>query len=193
MHRWMPGATVVVALVSCTGHKGPVIVPGPEQDVVQKLALAITDQPRRAVDLYDVELRQKPDVYEDVTRAPGEQRLKLFEAAQPRIGDVAALDMLRAELTSELLRGEFAKSLVGGKCAWGLPSAQDGDLYAGHEIPQPKPEMGQKIGMFVFELNKDIAVMTKGRVQCPGGTSAWVQLVKRKGANAPLKILRIQP
>jgi len=182
-----------VMLVGCSSNKGPKIVPGPEQDMVQKLGSAVTDQPRKAVDLYDVELRQRLDVYEDVTRASGEQRLKVFEASQPRIGEAAALDMLRAELATEILRGEFAKSLVRGNCAWGLPSAQDGDLYLAHEIPQPKPEMGPKIGMFVFELNKDIAFTTKGRVQCPGGTSAWMQLVKRKGTNAPLKILRIQP
>src|SRR5262245_15120442 len=130
MRRWVLAA----ALVGC-GSKGPVIQPGPEQDIVSRLATAITDQPRKAVELYDVELRQKLDVYEDVTRAPGEQRLKLFEAAQPRIGEAAALDTLRAELGSEIHRGEFAKSLVSGKCAWGLPSAQDGDLYVGHEIP----------------------------------------------------------
>ena len=189
MPRWM----VVVALVGCTGNKGPAIVPGPEQDVVSHLAAALLDQPRKAVELYDLELRQKIDLYEEVTRAPGEQRLKLFEAAQPRMGDAAALDTLRAELGSEVLRGDFPKSLLGGKCAWGLPSAQDGDLYASHEIPQPKPEMGPKIGMFVFELNKEVAFVAKGRVTCPGGTSAWMQLVKRKGANAPLKILRIQP
>jgi hypothetical protein len=188
MRNWM----VALVLIGC-GKKGPVIIAGPEQDVVSHLAAAITDQPRKAVELYDLELRQKIDLYQEVTAAPGEQRLKLFETAQPRIGDVAALDTLRAELSSELLRGEFAKSLIGNKCAWGLPSQQDGDLYANYELPQAKPEMGQKIGMFVFELNKDITVVTKGRVSCPGGVSAWMQLVKRKGPNAQLKILRIKP
>src|SRR5262245_11538341 len=130
MRRWI----WMAALVSCSSNKGPVIQKGPEQDLVAMLAIAITDQPRKAVELYDVELRQKLDVYEDVTRAPGDQRLKLFEAAQPRIGEAAALETVRAELGSEIRRGEFAKSLVSGKCAWGLPSAQDGDLYASHEI-----------------------------------------------------------
>src|SRR5436309_4727106 len=120
MRNWI----LVATLAGCTGSKAPVMQKGPEQDIVNKLANAVTDEPRKAVDLYDVELRQRLDLFEEVTRAPGEQRLKLFEAAQPRIGEAAALDTLRTELGSEIHRGDFAKSLVRGNCAWGLPLAQ---------------------------------------------------------------------
>src|SRR5262245_34014326 len=97
---------VVVALVACS--KGPVKHARAQQAIIDKLAVAVTDEPRKAVDLYDVERRQRIDVYEEVTRAPGEQRVKLLEAAMPRVGDGAALDTLRAELASEIHRGEFS-------------------------------------------------------------------------------------
>src|SRR5262249_61900481 len=101
---------VVVALVACS--KGPVKHAGPEQDIIDKLAVAVTDEPRKAVDLYDVELRQRIDVYEEVTRAPGEQRVKLLEAAMPRVGDGAALDTLRAELAAAVRGGDASQGRV---------------------------------------------------------------------------------
>ncbi|HJZ86270.1 MAG TPA: hypothetical protein VKN99_13915 [Polyangia bacterium] len=186
MHKWL-----LVALTMFGCGKAKAVPKGPEQDLVAELGNALAADPRKVTALWDVEIRQQVDLFEDITRAPGTERVKMLEAAQPRLGEAAALDTLRAEVSGELFAA-FRVALVKGGCVWGPPAPGDLELYTSkHELPKPKPEMGQHIGQFLFDLQRQIGYITSGRVTCPDGTSAWVQLVKRKGGGNSLRILRV--
>jgi hypothetical protein len=184
-------ALVLLGAAACS--RKPALPTGPEQDVVRELASHLAAGPGGAVELYDLELRQRADLFEEITRAGGDERVRILTAARPRLGEPAALETLRAEVRSELGRTDAAAALAKGDCAWGAPSSQDVDLYAAHDLPKPKPEMGPEIGMFLYQLSREIGYMTKGRVSCPGGASIWLQLAKRRGEGKPLRIVRILP
>ena len=52
----------------------------------------------------------------------------------------------------------------------------DIDIYTNkHTLPEPKPEMGQHIGQFLFDLRQETGYVTSGRVSCRDGTTAWMQ------------------
>jgi hypothetical protein len=161
---------------------------GPEQVFLATLGQTLAQSPDQAVALYDLDLRQRADLFEEIKQAPGGERLKILEAAKPRLSDPAALDTLRLEARGELMRGKLPAALVRGDCAWGVLDKGD---FGRNEIPEPKPEMGKQIGLFLFELRREVGYITSGRVRCGDGTTAFVQLVKRKGEGKPLRLLRI--
>jgi hypothetical protein len=179
----------VLALAACRSAAPPPA--GREHDLVSRLAVAVLE-PQRLADLFDLELRQRADLFAEITAAPGPERLRVLEAARPRMGDTAALETLRAEATAEL-RTPLRQALAGKTCRFGPPAPEDVNRYDRFDLPEPKPEMGPHVGQFLFDLRKEIGYITKGRITCAGGVSAFAQLVKRRGADKPLKILRIAP
>ena len=164
---------------------------GPEQELIARLGLLVTQGAEAVATLYDLEIRQKADLFDEIARAPGPDRLKILEAARPRLGEEAALGTLRAEIASEI-GAPLRTALARGGCSYGPALPADVTRYAHFELPRPTPEMGPRIGQFLFDLHREIGYITSGRVSCPGGASAWLQLVKRKGRQEPLRILRIR-
>jgi hypothetical protein len=166
---------ILASLIACERKPPPA---GPEQAFLSTLGQALAQSQEKAVALYDLEIRQRADLFEEIKQAAGGERLKILEAAKPRLADPAALDTLRLEVQGEMMRGK----------AWGVLDKSD---FGRNEIPEPKPEMGQQIGLFLFELRKQVGYITSGRVRCGDGSTAFFQLVKRKGEGKPLALLRI--
>jgi hypothetical protein len=156
-------------------------------------ALAAGDRDA-ALKFYDLELRQKLEFWDKTLRPlndPAKQGAQLA-AALPRLGDAAALDTVGGEAWDEVKGELWAQELSDGKCVSGAPSKDD---VGRGVIPKERKEMGQELGMWVFDLRNGIGWAPAFRVNCPKEGSFWIQMAKRKTVDPnmepPLKIVRV--
>ena len=159
----------------------------PPPPAAQELIVAARKAPNASAELYDLELRQRVDLFEEIRQAPGVDRLKILETGELLLGDKPSLETLRTLLRGEL-SADRAAMLLRTDCEWGAPDPQDLGRF---ELPEPKAEMGQKVGQFLFDTRKEIGFIVPYRIRCKDGTGLWLQLVKRKGEGKPVRLLRV--
>ncbi len=169
----------------------------PEDKLLFDWANALASGDRdAALKLYDLELRQKLELWEHDMKPlndPAKQAVVLA-AALPRLGEAAALGTVGDEAWGEARDKPWTQEVADGKCVSGAPSKDD---VGRGVVPKERKEMGQELGMWVFELHNSIGWAPAFRVNCPkSGASFWVQMARRKkadpnGAEPPLKMIRI--
>lgn len=192
--------SVGVLLLLATGCKK---APAPHTDQPQDRllfdwgqALASGDK-QAAMAFYDLDLRQRLDFWNKEMKPLNNpiKQLELLTANRARLGEKAALETVGDEAWKELGGEAWAKELAEGQCASGLPSPSDARPSV---APVPVKAMGQDLGQWAFDLQRDVAWAPAFRVSCPSGASFWVQMVKRHRATGeavdpPLKLLRVVP
>jgi hypothetical protein len=179
----------------CRKARGPNTSQPEDQLLFEWGGVVASGDREEALKLYDLELRQKLQFWDSDMRPLNDpnKQMTVLQAALPRLGEAAALTTVGAEAWNEVKDQPWIKEVAEGKCVSGVPSKDD---IGRGVVPKERKEMGQELGMWVFELRNAIGWAPAFRVNCPSGESFWVQMARRKkidpnGAELPLKIIRV--